>query len=80
MVVMVPGNDDDLAVRPEALAERLQNRSRDRKRVSRRSLAELDDVTEKDEPVSLAGRFAQRRQDAVVAQDVALGARTQMQV
>ena len=80
MVVMVPGNDDDLAVRPEALAERHQTRFRDPNRVTRRSLAELDDVTEKDQPVSLADRIAQRRQDAVVAQDVALGARTQMQV
>jgi hypothetical protein len=80
MVVMVPGKDDDLAVRSEALAERFQNRSCDRERVPGRSLAKLDNVAEEDESISVAERFAERCQDGLVAQDVALGVRAQMQV
>ena len=60
MMVMVPGNDDDLTVRSEALTERLQNRSCDRERVPGRSLAKLDNVAEEDESISVAERFAQR--------------------
>ena len=77
---MIAGDEDHLAVRADALADRVQDRLGDRHRLRRAALQQLDGVAEQDEAVDVVERAEQRRERLRVAQDVALEARAEVQV
>ena len=77
---MVARDEDHLAVRAHALADRVQDRLGDRHRLRRPALHQLDGVAEQDEAVDVVERAEQRRERLRVAQDVALEARAEVQV
>ncbi len=77
---MVARDEDHLAVRADALADRVQDRLGDRHRLRRPALHQLDGVAEQDEAVDVVERAQQRGERLRVAQDVALEARAEVQV
>ena len=70
MVVVVAGDDDDLGAVAERLTERVEDRARQRERIPRRPLAELDDVPEQHQPVGATNPVEQRRERGPVPQHV----------
>jgi hypothetical protein len=77
---MVTGNHHNLGAGPERTGQIAEHRFGSRQRVAQRAMAELEHVTEQNQPVAAIERGLQRRARPGAAQDVNLGARAEVQV
>ena len=80
MVVMVAGDDYNLAARAERLADRAQHRPGRAQRISDRAVPQLQNVTEQHETIDAPERVEQPLTGLLAAQHVAPGVRAEMQV
>ena len=79
-VVVVSGDDDDLASAPEGRAELAQHRRAGRERVANRPVPQLERVAEEHEAVELGEARAERRPLAVTAQHIRPAVRAEVKV
>ncbi len=69
-MIVVSGDDDDLGALAKRLAEDLEDRARHLERVADRSLAQLDDVPEENDPVGRRHCVTQCLQRRLVPHDI----------
>jgi hypothetical protein len=77
---VVACNDDHLPVRSQGRPQPAEHGLGAHEHLGQRPVAKLEDVAQEDQPVALGDRLGERRLRPGAAQDVDLGAGTEMQV